>query len=74
MKIADKIQIENKEYMCTQILLVEKTKIGRVREIMGDSQMFVIEENGSWQKIEDNKLLKKVGELLKVKERDFIIE
>ena len=73
MKVSDKMKIEDKEYMCTQILFLEKLVVYRVHEIYGNSEMFIQENDNNFQKITDKKILKEIYELIKVKNTDVII-
>lgn len=73
MKVSDKMKIENKEYMCTQILFLEKLVVYRIHEIYGNSEMFIQEKDNNFQKITDNEILNEIYELIKVKNTDVII-
>ena len=64
MKVSDKMKIEDKEYMCTQILFLEKLVVYRVHEIYGNSEMFIQENDNNFQKITDKKILKEIYELM----------
>lgn len=67
MKILDKIQMKDKEYMCTQIILFNKLKVYRVHELIGDEELFLIEEGKNYQVITEEKTLKEIYEFVEVK-------
>jgi len=72
MEIADKIEIKNKDYMCTQIIFLKRLKVYRVHSILGEEEMFMMEKDSSYCEITDKKILKEIDELLRVKNTDII--
>ncbi len=73
MKITDKIRIKDKEYMCTQIVLLKEITVYRVHNILGSEELFIIEEDNDYKVITEEKVLKEIEELLEVKNTDIII-
>lgn len=72
MKISDKIGIKDEKYMCTQIILLKNLTVYRIHKILGNEEKFMIEKNNTYEQIIDEKILKEIYELLKVKNTDII--
>lgn len=74
MKIADEIEIDSNEYMCTQILFLDELTIYRVHSILGNKELFITEKYNNFQEIKDKNILKRIHELTEIKNTDMIIK
>lgn len=70
LKVADKIKIENKEFMCTQILLLENVVVYRMHEVLGDKSLFMLEKNDGYEEVQDKRILEEIYHLLHIKDTD----
>lgn len=73
LKVADKIMIENKEFMCTQILLLEQVVVYRMHEVLGDKSLFMLEKDNGFEEVQDKRILEEIYHLLHIKNTDVII-
>lgn len=73
MRILDKVKVKNEEYVCTQVLFLEKLTVYRVHKILDDTEIFVEEKDNNFKKITDKDVLEEIYELTKVKDTDIII-
>lgn len=74
MKIADKIKIMDKEYMCIQVIFLENIEVYRMHEVIGNNEIFVMKKDKEYKEVSDKKVLQEIKNLLKVKEIDLIIK
>lgn len=71
MKVADKIKIDDKEYMCTQIFLLEGMKTYRVQNVLEGEELFL---NDNYEVITDESILNKIYKIFKVEDGDILIK
>lgn len=71
MKVADKIKIDDKEYMCTQIFLLEGMKTYRVQNVLEGEELFL---NDNYEVITDESILNEIYKIFKVEDGDIIIK
>lgn len=74
MKITDKVKLNNKEYMCTQIIYVDNLIVYRIHEIFGNEELFIEKIDNKLQKITDKTILEEIYKLLQIKNTDIIVE
>lgn len=72
MQVTDEIIVDEKKFMCTQIFYLKDLKVFRVHEMIGDKEMFMMEENDNYQEIVDKKILKEIYEFLKIDNTDVV--
>lgn len=73
MKIADKIKIKDKEYMCIQIFIFKKMRLYRVHNILESEELFIMEKDNNYEVITDKKVLNEIHKFLEIKNTDIII-
>ena len=73
LKVADKIKIENKEFMCTQILLLEHVVVYRMHEVLGDKSLFMLKKDNVFEEVQDKRILEEIYHLIHIKNTDVII-
>lgn len=73
MKIADKIKIKDKEYMCIQIFILKKMRLYRVHNILESEELFIMEKDNNYEVITDKKVLNEIHKFLEIKNTDIII-
>lgn len=73
MKIADKIKIKDKEYMCIQIFIFKKMRLYRVHNILESEELFIMEKDNNYEVITDKKGLNEIHKFLEIKNTDIII-
>lgn len=71
MKVADKIKIDDKEYMCTQIFLLEGMKTYRVQNVLEGEELFL---NDNYEVITDESILNEIYKIFKVEDGDILIK
>lgn len=71
MEVADKIKIDDKEYMCTQIFLLEGMKTYRIQNVLAGEELFL---NDSYEVITDKSILNEIYKLFKFEDGDIIIK
>lgn len=73
MKILDEIQLNNKKYTCTQILYLKNVMVYRMTENDSNKDIWVSGEEGKYNPIEDDKILKQIEDLIEIENTDIII-
>lgn len=71
MKVADKVKIDDKEYMCTQIFLLEGMKTYRVQNVLEGEELFL---NDNYEVITDESILNEIYKIFKVEDGDILIK
>ena len=71
MEVADKIKIDDKEYMCTQIFLLEGMKTYRIQNVLEGEELFL---NDNYEVITDESILNEIYKIFKVEDGDIIIK
>lgn len=74
MRVADKIKINGKEYMCTQIFIFKDMRLYRVHNVLESEELFLIEKENDYEVITDEKFLNEIYRFLEVKDTDQIIK
>ena len=72
MRVAEKIKINGKEYMCTQIF--KDMRLYRVHNVLESEELFLIEKENDYEVITDEKFLNEIYRFLEVKDTDQIIK
>ena len=70
MKVADKIKIDDKEYMCTQIFLLEGMKTYRVQNVLEGEELFL---NDNYEVITDESILNEIYKIFKVEDEIYLL-
>lgn len=73
MKIADKIKIKDKEYMCMQIFLFKEMRLYRVHNILESKELFITKKDNNYEVITNEKVLNEIHKFLEIKNTDIII-
>lgn len=71
MEVADRIKIDDKEYMCTQIFILEGMKTYRIQNVVEGEELFL---NDNYKVITDENILNEIYKLFKVEDSDIIIK
>lgn len=74
MRVAEKIKINGKEYMCTQIFIFKDMRLYRVHDVLESEELFLIEKENDYEVITDEKFLNEIYRFLEVKDTDQIIK
>ena len=74
MRVAEKIKINGKEYMCTQIFIFKDMRLYRVHNVLESEELFLIEKENDYEVITDEKFLNEIYRFLEVKDTDRIIK
>ena len=74
MRVAEKIKINGKEYMCTQIFIFKDMRLYRVHNVLDSEELFLIEKENDYEVITDEKFLNEIYRFLEVKDTDQIIK
>lgn len=74
MKIADKIKINDKKYMCIQVIFLENIEVYRIHEVIGNNEIFVMKADKEYKEVSDKKVLQEIKELLEVNGTDVVIK
>lgn len=74
MKVADKIKIMGKEYMCTQIFIFKDMRLYRVHNILESEELFLMKNAENYEVITDEKFLNEIYKFLEVNDTDIIIK
>lgn len=74
MKILDKITINEKEHICIQKLSIKGSIIYVCQEQKTKQLIYLKENNGQLEQIEDKKIKKEVEKLIYAKSPDYIIQ
>lgn len=74
MKVAEKIKIDEKEYMCTQIFFFKDMKLYRVHNVLESEELFLIKKDNDYEAVTDEKILNEIYKFLEVKNTDQIIK
>ena len=74
MRVAEKIKINGKEYMCTQIFIFKDMRLYRVHNVLESEEFFLIEKENDYEVITDEKFLNEIYRFLEVKDTDQIIK
>ena len=74
MRVAEKIKINCKEYMCTQIFIFKDMRLYRVHNVLESEELFLIEKENDYEVITDEKFLNEIYRFLEVKDTDQIIK
>ena len=74
MRVAEKIKINGKEYMCTQIFIFKDMRLYRVHNVLESEELFLIEKENDYEVITDEKFLIEIYRFLEVKDTDQIIK
>ena len=74
MRVAEKIKINGKEYMCTQIFIFKDMRLYRVHNVLESEDLFLIEKENDYEVITDEKFLNEIYRFLEVKDTDQIIK
>lgn len=74
MRVAEKIKINGKEYMCTQIFIFKDMRLYRVHNVLESEELFLIEKENDYEVITDEKFLNEIYRFLEVKDADQIIK
>ena len=74
MRVAEKIKINVKEYMCTQIFIFKDMRLYRVHNVLESEELFLIEKENDYEVITDEKFLNEIYRFLEVKDTDQIIK
>ena len=74
MRVAEKIKINGKEYMCTQIFIFKDMRLYRVHNVLESEELFLIEKENDYDVITDEKFLNEIYRFLEVKDTDQIIK
>ena len=60
MRVAEKIKINGKEYMCTQIFIFKDMRLYRVHNVLESEELFLIEKENDYEVITDEKFLNQI--------------
>lgn len=71
MEVADRIKIDDKEYMCTQIFILEGMKTYRIQNVVEGEELFL---NDNYKVITDENIMNEIYKLFKVEDSDIIIK
>ena len=71
---AEKIKINGKEYMCTQIFIFKDMRLYRMHNVIESGELFLIEKERDYEVITDGKFLNEIYKFLEVKNTDQIIK
>ena len=74
MRVAEKIKINGKEYLCTQIFIFKDMRLYRVHNVLESEELFLIEKENDYEVITDEKFLNEIYRFLEVKDTDQIIK
>ena len=74
MRVAEKIKINGKEYMCIQIFIFKDMRLYRVHNVLESEELFLIEKENDYEVITDEKFLNEIYRFLEVKDTDQIIK
>lgn len=74
MRVTEKIKINGKEYMCTQIFIFKDMRLYRVHNVLESEELFLIEKENDYEVITDEKFLNEIYRFLEVKDTDQIIK
>ena len=74
MRVAEKIKINGKEYMCTQIFIFKDMRLYRVHNVLESEELFLIEKENDYEVITDEKFFNEIYRFLEVKDTDQIIK
>ena len=74
MRVAEKIKINGKEYMCTQIFIFKDMRLYKVHNVLESEEIFLIEKENDYEVITDEKFLNEIYKFLEVKDTDQIIK
>lgn len=72
MKILDKIDIENKEYICIQMLYIENRMVYKAYSEQEDKKVWIEQNSSKYKIITDRKILDKI-ENMTIPKTDIII-
>ena len=67
MRVAEKIKINGKEYMCTQIFIFKDMRLYRVHNVLESEELFLIEKENDYEVITDEKFLNEIGKQITCK-------
>ena len=74
MRVAEKIKIKGKEYMCTQIFIFKDMRLYRMHNVLESEELFLIKKDNDYEIITDKKILNEIYEFVEVKDTDIIFK